>query len=453
MATIAVAITICATASYAYALRAQARRIQGMILDTPRLSGREGAVILVGDDCAEVSAVERLYAGEILPEGWTIKRIEGRFRDGLKNYKHPAQLLIARMRSAAFDEARRMRAEFCLSLDSDVLPQPNSLETMIHSLEFDRGFYSVSTCPYPSQGGGDYLAGRGIPENPILPDVYPDERVLPDWLHARMEASEARLKQLNGHPDEAWNKERDAIAEAVKRMPAKGDVFFRNSTSGALPFGECVARRLAGRFGPRCGLGWYVPSPLGDNHWKDISSEVEAELKRWKPTGFRRRGWMSSAYPALGLGAMLPTDWCGFGCTIMGPKALALAQFDGYDGGGTEDLYVVYKRWSRHGLRINTLPHLPADHVIRDPDPKKKGQYVLLQAHHESRNAECIGHLRIERRPWFQQTDDEAMSDPKPKKTRTLRVVPSVKREGESLVAAGPHVPDGQIIEGAAGGA
>lgn len=405
-----VVITVCATASYTYALRAQASRVQGMILDSPQLQGQEGVVILTGDGCPEMQAVEHVYRDELLPPGWTVKRLEGRFQDGLQNYQNAAQLVIARMRSAAFREARRLNAQSCLSLDSDVLPQPHALEVMLHSLQFDRGFYSVATCPYPSQGGGDYLAGRGIPENPILPDVYTDERILPDWLVARMEAHTALLQDLGGRPTPAWEKQHAALLGMITSHPPTGDVFFRNSSTGVLPFARRIEERLRAEFlpAPRYGLGWQTsPDAEPDSPAGRALAILQAETSRWQPTGFRRRGWMSSAYPAIGLGAMLPTDWCGFGCTLMGRNALALAQFDGYDGSGTEDLYVVFKRWHRSGLRINTLPHLPADHVIRDPD--KKGSYILLQAHHENRHPECTGHLRLERRPWFQQTDDEAL--------------------------------------------
>ena len=389
------AITVCATESYTYALRAQARRVQGMILESKLARGAKGVVILVGDNSSEMVAMEEIYRSEILPEGWEVKRIEGKFTDGLKNYKNPAQLVIARMRSAAFDEARRRDVDACLSLDSDVLPQTNALDVMLQSLEFDNGFYRVATCPYPSQGGGDFLAGRGIPENPILPDIYPDERIIPETLLRRMERHEQRLKELNGQPDKSWLSERESITQAINRCQPKGDVFFRNSGTGALPFAAAAKERLRKKL-KALGLKELA---------EEILAELDLEANAWRPTGFRRRGWMSSSYPAIGIGCMLPTDWCGFGCTLMSREALALAQFDGYDGSGTEDLYVVYKRWHRAGLRISTIPHVPVDHVIRDQ--QNPGHYILLQAHHESRNPECVGHLRLEHRPWFQQTEGE----------------------------------------------
>jgi hypothetical protein len=118
--------------------------------------------------------------------------------------------------------------------------------------------------------------------------------------------------------------------------------------------------------------------------------------------GWRRRGWLENAYPAIGVGAVVPSDWCGFGCTLMNHAALQLANFDGYDGQGTEDLYVVWRRWHPAGLRINVIPHCPCDHVIWQ---KKKGgaedEYNIILSSHETQG-ECVGHLRTRKVPWKQ---------------------------------------------------
>lgn len=382
-------ITICATKSYTYALIAQARRVVAMILRCREKW--EGCIVLVGDDSEPLMEAEQHYQ-RILPSGWETKRIIGTFADGEENYKTKAQLIIARMRSAAFDEARRQNPDLCLSMDSDVLPHALALVCMLQGLAFAEGHYSVSTCPYPSQGGGDFLAGRGTQQRPILQDVNIEERMISEELRERME----RLKECYGPsplrqpattcmiiPQSEFEEEK-AISKAIEESPAKGDVFFLNSRTGVFPFVESLK------------------DVVDDATFTKIKTEAEA---KWPATGWRKRGWMSAAYPALGIGAILPTDWCGFGCTLMSPKALALAQFDGYDGGGTEDLYVVWKRWHRAGLRINTIPHCPADHVIRNPD-KEAGGYILCQAFHEL-DGECEGHLRIEKRPWYQQTEGE----------------------------------------------
>lgn len=341
-----IAITICATRSYAYALIAQARRVASCVEREPT-----GVVILVGDDSTEIRKASEFYKRILPAESWKVELSTGKYNDGLPNYKNPAQLVIARMRSIGFDRARQLRADFCWSLDSDVLPQPNALRVMKHMLEFDDGFYSVSTCPYPSQGGGAFLGGRGIPERPILPDFYDDEREIPADLKKKMAQHQERLQKLKGRPDEKWKQQHREISQAVQKCPPIGNVFFCNSK------------------------------------------------------GFRRRGWMHAAYPEIGIGSVVPTDWCGFGCTLMNKRALSLAQFDGYDGSGTEDLYIVWKRWHRVGIRLNVIPHSPCDHVIRDP--KRSEKFILCQSFHESKDQECVGHLRIEQRPWYQQADGE----------------------------------------------
>lgn len=342
------AVTICATKSYTYAMKAQARRVVACLSLEPDTT--TGAVILVGDGSDEFIGAVSFYRELLPPNRWEVQGVVGNFEDGLKNYKNPAQLVIARMRSRAFDAARKMQADVCWSLDSDVLPPANALRCMRSMLEFDAGYYGVSTCPYPSQGGGDFLGGRGTPTSPILPDVYDDEREIPEELTARKEAVQKRLEELGGKPDEAWKTERDAVADAIKRCKPLGNVF-------------------------------------------------ELNAKR-----FRRRGWLSAAYPAIGAGAVVPSDWCGFGCTLMGARALALAQFDGYDGSGTEDLFICWRRWYPAGVRINVIPHAPCDHVIRNPG--NPGHFVHIAAGHE-RDGDCAGHLRVDHRPFYQHIDGE----------------------------------------------
>ena len=72
----------------------------------------------------------------------------------------------------------------------------------------------------------------------------------------------------------------------------------------------------------------------------------------------------------------------------------------GYDGGGTEDLFVVWRKWYPAKLRINTITHCPCDHVIWE---KKKGgdekTFTLIRSFHET-EGECVGHLRTAKMPW-----------------------------------------------------
>jgi len=361
-----IAITICSTRSYAYALIAQARKVVAAVEREPK-----GVVILVGDNSKEINLAKDFYCN-ILPETWSVELFTGKFEDGLPNYQNPAQLIIARMRSIAYDRARQLQVDSCWSLDSDVLPPPNSLRVMKQMLEFDDGYYSISTCPYPSQGGGAFLGGRGTPERAILPDFYDDERELPDDLKKKIDQHKKRFEKFKGRqPSPKWRQQFKELNDAIQKCPPIGNVFLCNSK------------------------------------------------------GFRRRGWMHAAYPEIGIGAVVPTDWCGLGCTLMNKHALSLAQFDGYDGGGTEDLYIVWKRWYRAGLRINVITHVPCDHVIRDR--AKKGKFILCQAYHENKHPETIGHLRMELRPWYQQTQGEKFSADNDGMMTTLTKPPKAK--------------------------
>jgi hypothetical protein len=116
----------------------------------------------------------------------------------------------------------------------------------------------------------------------------------------------------------------------------------------------------------------------------------EANAKGW-----RRRGWLDNAHPGIGKGAVLPTDWTGMGCTLMSRKALAASAFDGYEGKGTQDLFLNWRRWHGEGIRMCVITHCVCEHVIR-----KDGGYVHCFAHHEPQG-ECRGHLRVQHSSWI----------------------------------------------------
>lgn len=339
------AITICATKSYTYAMRAQARRVVANLV-AANIAHWKGHVVLVGDNSAELKAIVKTYEA-LLPEGWKVTLVaDPALKEDGENYKVPAQLLIARMRGEAFAYCRKIAVNRVWSLDSDVLPPANALRCMLHMLEFDGGFYSVSTCPYPNVA---FLGGFGTPQNPISEDYLPQERALPWKLKRAWDACERRLK------DATYNQKR-----REKEIARRG--------------------RLHDRI-KRC--------PPDGNVWQVIAKH-----------GWRRRGWLDNAYPAIGRGAVVPSDWCGFGCTLLNAEALALADFEGYDGKGTEDLFVCWHRWYPAGLRLNVITHCPCDHVIWE---KKKGgdsgRYTHHIAYHET-EGECRGHLRVRQVPW-----------------------------------------------------
>jgi hypothetical protein len=308
-----IAITICATEKYQYAMESQASRVAAAC----RYAKEIPTIILVGD-----RSIDRFYKvyRELIPEATvSIQFIDS--PDGMGkawNYKVDAQRLIAKMRGMAFDTARAHDADFCWSLDSDVLPAVNSLRVSLDVLNMDGGrLYGVAACPYPSQGGGLFLCGRGDSRNPIFPDF-----------------KEAEKKEHMG---------------------------------------------------------------LWESNQKN---------------GWRRRGWFDFAYPGIGWGAVVPSDWCGFGATLMNRDALATADFAGYDGRGTEDLYVNFRCWLPAGIRIAAIPHCPAAHVIRRDEPigamvmghptfwdMDRNKLYIVQPYHEERGEE-VGHLRVRMSDW-----------------------------------------------------
>lgn len=286
----------------------------------------------VTDAEQEVAAAADLYRAAGIPAEILITD-----RKGGENYQTEAQLLIAAMRQTASTRALAWGADLCLALDSDVLPPANFLRCSLDMLAFDGGFYSVAFCPYPSQGGGAFLGGHGTPQNPILPDFHEDEKDVPPELLEKRETLRA-----TDHMTDEVREQLHEIEKQIRAIPPKMNIFAANA-------------------------------------------------QRW-----RRRGWFDFAYPAIGRGAVVPVEWIGFGCTLMNRHALALCDWTGYDGKGTEDLFINFRRWHPAGLRIACIPHCPCDHVIRD---KENGGHVLVATGHAD-DEEHEGHLRQWRIPW-----------------------------------------------------
>jgi len=229
---------------------------------------------------------------------------------------------------------------------------------MLDMLYFDNGYYQVAACPYPSQGGGSFLCGRGTPERPILPCFYDDEKTIPKTLITKRDRLRKKLSTFSSKgkkPPKELLTEYQSIDKKIEAIPPNENVFTLNG-------------------------------------------------KKW-----RQRGWFDNAYPAIGKGAVVPSDWCGFGCTLMSKEALALCDWSGYDGSGTEDLFINWHKWHHHDIRIAAIPHAPCDHVVRSRS--QEGKLIHLMTSHE-RKGECVGHLRQEARPWYDHSCGEEF-DPK----------------------------------------
>ena len=262
-----------------------------------------------------------------------------------EHYKKDRQILIASLQSTGFDAARRWNCDFLWSVEADVLVPHNALSVSLDMLRFDGGYYDVSFVTYPSQGGGSFLGGYGSYQHPIAEDYLPEERIIPSKLQLLMDSCEDRLKKEGIDRDsiEKEHKRMGRILEKVKQCPPSGNVF-------------------------------------------------ELNAKKW-----RRRGWLDNSHVGTGRGAVIETDWTGLGCTLMSKKAAALAHFDGYDGGGTQDLYLNWHKWKPEGLRFCCITHTVCDHVVRDE--KAEGGLTTLKSYHEP-EGEAKGHLRYRRVPF-----------------------------------------------------
>ncbi len=283
-----------------------------------------------------------------LPEGWRIQAVQLPLDDGGadgKDYQVEAQMRIAALQGAAFAAARKIRATALWSVEADNLVSADALRVAEWTLMMPQAdgsnFYDVAAVTYPN---GLFLGGNGTSQNPIAEDFNEKERKLPPRLVRALEVCRERLKDCKDNEiREREGKRLGRLHERVKKCPPDGNVF-----------------------------------------------EVTAKH------GWRRRGWMDFAYPGIGRGAIVPSDWCGLGCTLLSAKALALATFEGYDGRGTQDLFLCWHRWHPAGLRIACIPHCAADHVKRDKD----GKIVHHRAYHET-EGEYRGHLRVRQQEWM----------------------------------------------------
>jgi hypothetical protein len=307
----------------------------------------EAHFILATDQSDEAKqAIEA--ARHELPEGWRIQAVQLPLEDGGaagKDYQVEAQMRIAALQGAAFSAARKIRASALWSVESDNLVPADALRVAEWTLQMPQAdgspYYDIAAVTYPN---GLFLGGNGTPQHPIAEDFTEKERKLPPRLVRALEVCRERLKDCkDAKIGEKEGKRLGRLHERVKKCPPDGNVF-----------------------------------------------EVTAKH------GWRRRGWMDFAYPGIGRGAIVPSDWCGLGCTLLSGKALALATFEGYDGKGTQDLFLCWHRWHPAGLRIACIPHTVADHVKRD----KEGNIVHHHAYHET-EGEYRGHLRVRQQAWM----------------------------------------------------
>jgi hypothetical protein len=293
------------------------------------------------------------------------------------NYSNERQILIANLQSVLFDYARLQNADLFWMVESDVLVPHNALTCSLQMLEFDDGYYDVSFVTYPCQSGGAFLGGRGTERHPIGQDHLQEERTVPENLTNEFEELKSQDKKCAEEMDslipknkEEDTKQRKASFEKVRK---KRDEINEKISEINKKIEECP--------------------PKGN--------VFELNAAKW-----RARGWLDNAYPAIGRGAVLPSDWTGLGCTLISRKALNCSHFDGYEGKGTQDLFLNWKRWYPEGMKFCVITHTVCEHVIMKNDKR-----VLCFAHHAN-EGETKGHLRKEEYKYF-KFDGADYFDPK----------------------------------------
>jgi hypothetical protein len=349
-------ITIPATKNYCYAVLAQATTVRDSVLyycNTKNIDKFILNIVIVSDGCEKMISLEKFYK-KIFNKSCvdlSIQHIRLNINDEKPKYKKESQLLIAKMRQTAFDQSKKNNSDYCLSLDSDILIKTNTLNVLEDIISFDNGYYSISMCPYPSNGIGPLMGGHGSYNNKIYNNFFRDEKVVSPKIKKRISSYFSEKRKII--------KKKIKSDEDLKRISLLSKKIY-----------------LLNRFID-------LKTPVKDNIY-GLNS------KRW-----RKRGWLDYAYPSIGKGSIVPTDWTGFGCTLISKKALYEINFNGYDGGGTEDLFIVWEKWFPKRFLIGCAPHCPVDHIVRKNPHKSinNNEYIHIVCYHEE-DDEYKGHIR-----------------------------------------------------------
>jgi hypothetical protein len=329
--------------------------------------------IFVTDTSEEAKKASQIAKTE-LPEGWKFTTINLEVNtDRKEKYKQQSQFLIANLQGAAFSFARKIRADYFWSVESDTLVPADALKVSEWVLKMPQAdgtpYYDIAACTYPN---GLFLGGFGTYQSPINEDFLPEERKVPDKFKKIYTLCQEKIKDYEDKlKKEFINKNTDEIDKKILNLKKLLDKEIKRF------------HRLREK------IKKYPPD---GNIWEITSKH-----------GWRRRGWMDFAYPGIGKGSIVPSDWCGLGCTLLNKKALALADYSGYEGFGTQDLFLCWKRWHPANLKIACIPHVACDHVKHKTELEKNkntNPYIHYVAYHET-DPNYLGHLRVRYQDWI----------------------------------------------------
>jgi hypothetical protein len=209
-----------ATRSFAYALEACVRKAAQAITYAGHLGPFSWHFVTDKDATVRPAAD---MAEKLIPGCQSIVTEMASAREDGQPYKEERQLLIARGQQELFDRARADGAELFWSMESDVLAHAKSLRVMLDGLAFDHGYYAISSCTYPSQGGGGFLGGRGDPAHPIAECFEESERQVPEELARQHKNLKKEFGELKAPPSAALQARAEEIREKLKACPPKGE--------------------------------------------------------------------------------------------------------------------------------------------------------------------------------------------------------------------------------------
>jgi len=306
--------------------------LRGSIMAVKRaLAGHEYTHFLATDKSGVAKAIAETTDAPV-------RIVEVPVDDSKVKYKQESQMLISTLQQACLDAALQMDADLCWSVESDIIVHQNSFPSLRWVLNCPEPRYDIAVSTYFN---GSFLCGRGTPYRQICEDFADEERDIPEELREKIAKKRSEFSEFKeSHPSEMVA-EMQALEKQARECPPRGNVF-------------------------------------------------EMNAKKW-----RRRGWLENAYPGASVyGAVLPTDWCGMGCTLLSKKALKASNFDGYEGHGTQDLHLVWSKWYPAGMRIGLNVSVPAIHV------KKADSEIIAWTPYFSADEETCGHLRVARREY-----------------------------------------------------
>ena len=178
-------------------------------------------------------------------------------------------------------------------------------------------------------------------------------------------------------------------------------------------FGVYVSQGGGGIMGGRAtDQNWILPNWYEDEK-EQGKDGPKGNVFKLNAEKWRKRGWLEWAYPEVGRGAALESDWMPMGNNLFSKKALNLVDFTGYQGKATQDLFCYFRRLKPHGIRLCVVPHALSHHVVRRKDEAGNTTYKVLFMYHEP-SGEFEGHLRHREEPFYSHEPGETFRSPIP---------------------------------------